>query len=64
MQLDPILTEIYRTVLGAAPWVLAAYALLWIGLMGYIAFMVRRVAGLEKQVGVLEDVVARRGGTA
>lgn len=64
MQLDPILTEIYRTVLGAAPWVLAAYALLWIGLMGYIAFMVRRVGGLEKQVAVLEDVVARRGGTA
>lgn len=64
MQLDPILSEIYRTVLGAAPWVIAAYALLWLGLTGYIAFMVRRVSELEKQLAVIEDVVARRGGAA
>lgn len=58
--MDPILVEIYRTVIDAAPYVLAAYLLLWLGLMGYIFLGVRRVSALEKQVGVLEDVVNRR----
>jgi CcmD family protein len=61
--MDPVLTEIYRTVLGAAPYVLAAYFLLWLGLMGYIAFGLRRVTALEKQIDVLEESLARRGGT-
>lgn len=59
--MDPILVEIYRTVIDAAPYVLAAYALLWIGLMGYIALGIRRISALEKQVDVLEDAVSRRG---
>ncbi len=58
--MDPILTEIYRTVLGAAPYVLAAYVLLWLGLIVYIALGIRRVSALEKQLQVLEDSVARR----
>ena len=58
--MDPVLSEIYKTVLDAAPYVLAAYALLWIGLMGYIAFGIRRVSALEKELTVLEEAVARR----
>jgi len=58
--MDPVLTEIYKTVLGAAPYVLAAYGLLWLGLMGYIAFGLRKVTGLEKQIAVLEEAMARR----
>lgn len=59
--MDPVLIEIYRTVIDAAPYVLAAYGLLWIGLMAYIAYGLRRVAGLEKQIAVLEESMARRG---
>ncbi|HET6352521.1 MAG TPA: CcmD family protein [Coriobacteriia bacterium] len=58
--MDPVLTEIYKTVLGAAPYVLAAYALLWIGLMGYVALGIRRVSALEKELTILEEAVARR----
>ncbi len=62
--MDPVLVEIYRTVLGAAPYVIAAYFLLWLGLMVYIAFGLRKVTALEKQIDVLESSIARRGGTA
>jgi len=58
--MDPVLSEIYKTVLGAAPYVLAAYALLWVGLMGYIALGIRRVSALEKELTILEEAVARR----
>jgi len=60
MSMDPVLSEIYKTVLGAAPYVLAAYALLWVGLMGYIALGIRRVSALEKELTILEEAVARR----
>lgn len=58
--MDPVLQQIYKTVLGAAPYVLAAYGLLWVGLMGYIALGIRRVSKLEKQLDVLEESLARR----
>jgi CcmD family protein len=60
--MDPVLAEIYKTVLGAAPYVLAAYVLLWVGLFGYITFVIVRINGLEKQLTVLEAAMARRGG--
>jgi CcmD family protein len=62
--MDPILTEIYRTVLGAAPYVIAAYFLLWLGLVAYVAFGIGKITKLEKQVAVLEESLARRGGNA
>jgi len=58
--MDPVLVEIYRTVLGAAPYVLAAYFLLWLGLMAYIAFGLRKVTALERQIAVLEESISRR----
>lgn len=58
--MDPILEEIYRNVVGALPYVIAAYGLLWLGLFGYVAFVLRRLGGLEKQISVLESTMARR----
>ena len=58
--MDPILEEIYRNVVGALPYVIAAYTLLWLGLFGYVAFVLRRLGGLEKQISVLESTMARR----
>jgi hypothetical protein len=60
--MDPVLTEIYSTVFDAAPYVIAAYSLLWLGLMIYIGVGVRRVSNLEKQLSVVEESLARRGG--
>ncbi len=58
--MDPVLQEIYRTVLDAAPYVLAAYTLLWLGLFGYVFFVLQRLKGVEREVAVLEESLARR----
>lgn len=62
--MDPILSEIYRNVINAVPYVLAAYGLLWLGLFVYITFVLRRLGGLEKQLSVLESTMARREAAA
>jgi CcmD family protein len=58
--MDPVLQEIYSTVLDAAPYVIAAYVLLWVGLFGYVAFVLIRIGRVEKEVAVLEDSVEQR----
>ncbi len=58
--MDPVLNDIYKNVVGAAPYVLAAYTLLWVGLFGYVAFVMVRMTGLEKQIAVLEEAMSRR----
>jgi hypothetical protein len=56
--MDPVLQEIYSTVLDAAPYVIAAYVLLWVGL--FVAFVLIRIGRVEKEVAVLEDSVEQR----
>ncbi|MBU4556482.1 MAG: CcmD family protein [Actinobacteria bacterium] len=58
--MDPVLAEIYRTVFDAAPYVIAAYGLLWVGLGGYVFFVLHRLSGVEREIAVLEESVARR----
>jgi CcmD family protein len=58
--MDPVLSEIYRTVITAVPYVLAAYGLLWVGLFGYIAMALKRVGRLEKELALVEEAVASR----
>ena len=62
--MDPVLSTIYRTVITAVPYVLAAYGLLWVGLFGYITIVLMRLSRLEKQLDVVEGSLARRGGPA
>lgn len=58
--MDPVLKEIYSLVMPAAPYVLAAYGILWIGLFGYITVMLRRLGKIEAELRVVEEAVARR----
>lgn len=60
--MDPVLQEIYKTVLDAAPYVLAAYTLLWVGLFGYVFFVLRRVSQVERELAVVEQAIERRVG--
>ena len=60
MVTDPTLKEIYSLVLAQWPLVAGAYALLWLGLVVYVGFALRRLKGLSKQVEVLEAALARR----
>lgn len=53
--MDPILAEIYSTVLGAAPYVVAAYALIFVVLAVYVAFVVTGLRKTEKRLQALEE---------
>ena len=59
--MNPILKDVYHLVMPAAPYVIAAYALLWAGLLGYVAVTLRRVGRLEAELHLLEDAIARKG---
>lgn len=60
--MDPTLKEVYSLVLTQWPLVAGAYALLWVGLMAYIGFALKRMNGLSKQLDVLEAALERRTG--
>jgi hypothetical protein len=60
LQMDPTLKEVYKFVLQTWPLVAGAYAILWLGLMAFIGFALKRVSGLGKQLEVLEAAIARR----
>ncbi len=53
-------TEIYTLVLKDAPFVIAAYGILWVALIVYVTMVLRRIMRLEKTVAVVEDAVERR----
>ncbi len=55
--MDPVLAEIYSTVLGAAPFVIAAYALIFLVLCGYVVFIMTKLKRTEKKLAALEEHV-------
>lgn len=62
--IDATNAELYRLVLADAPYVIAAYAVLWIALIVYITMVLRRLLKLEKEMVVLEEAAAERSGSA
>lgn len=58
--MNPILADIYGTVVPSAPFIIAAYALVWVALLVYVAIVVRGLKAAEAQVAVLEEEIARR----
>ncbi|MDR0308378.1 MAG: hypothetical protein LBH87_00410 [Coriobacteriales bacterium] len=58
--MDPILSEIYQTVLGAAPYVIIAYALMWMILLVYVLIMVFSLKKTEKQMAALTEELRLR----
>lgn len=55
--MDPVLAEIYSTVLGAAPFVIAAYTLIFLVLCGYVVFITTKLKRTEKKLAALEEHV-------
>lgn len=53
--MDPILAEIYSTVMTAAPYVIGAYALIWLVLLGYVLVVVLGLKRTERQLAALEE---------
>ena len=62
--MDPTNKELYSLVFADAPYVIAAYAILWAALIVYITTVLGRLMRLEKEVVVLEEAAAKRAGSA
>lgn len=58
--MDAILAEIYSTVIPSAPYVIAAYVLLWAALFVFVFLVMRRVRKAEAQMDLLEEAMEDR----
>jgi len=58
--INPTNTELYRLALLDAPYVIAAYGVLWIMFVGYVTFILVRLLKTDKQIALLEDAVGKR----
>lgn len=54
--------ELYRLALTDAPFVIAAYGILWASFVVYVTMTLRRVMRLEKTVAAVEESLERREG--
>ena len=61
--MNPILADIYATVIPSAPFVIAAYAIVWLALLVYVIKIVSGLKKTEAQMAVLEEAIrAKEGG--
>ncbi len=56
--MNPVLAEIYSTIIPSAPYIIAAYALMWAALLIYVFMIVRGLKKTEAQMSILEEQVA------
>lgn len=55
--MDPILADIYSTILPSMPYVIGAYVLIWVLLLVYVFVIVRGLKKTEKQMQLLEEAL-------
>lgn len=58
--MDPILAEVYSTVLPAAPFVVAAYVGIWVVLAVYVFVLLRRAKRTERDLDALKRALDAR----
>lgn len=58
--MDPILVEIYSTVIPSAPYIVAAYALIWVVLLAYVLVIARGQKKAEAQIVLLEEAMEQK----
>ena len=58
--MDPILAEVYSTVLPAAPFVIAAYVGIWVALAVYGFVLSRRAKRTERDLDALKRALDAR----
>ena len=59
--MDPVLAEIYSTVFQAAPYVIGAYALMFLTLFVYVFVVLFGLKKTEKQMVALEELLQEKG---
>lgn len=60
--MNPVLADIYSTVIPSMPFIIAAYALMWAVLLIYVFVSMRGMKKTEQQIAVLEEAVAELKG--
>lgn len=55
--MDSVLADIYSTIIPSAPYVIAAYGLLWAALFIFIFVVLRRINKAEEQLSLLEETL-------
>ena len=55
--MNPILSDIYSTVIPSAPFIIAAYAIVWAALLVYVLVVIRGLKKTEAQMAVLEEAI-------
>ena len=58
--MDPILEEVYSIVVPSAPYVIAAYVLIWAILFVYVIVMLRRTKKTQKDIDALNEAIEYR----
>ena len=58
--MNPILADIYSTVIPSAPFVIAAYAIVWVALLVYVIMTVRGLKKTEAQMALREEAVKNK----
>ena len=58
--MDPILAEVYSTVLPAAPFVIAAYAGIWLALFVFVLMLWRKSRRTRADIDALKRALEAR----
>lgn len=58
--MNPILADIYSTVIPSAPFIIAAYAIVWVALLVYVLITVRSLKKTEAQMALLEEALSTK----
>ena len=58
--MDPILEEVYSIVVPSAPYVIAAYVLIWAILFVFVIVMLRRTKMTQKDIDALNEAIEYR----
>ena len=58
--MDPVLADVYSTALSSAPFVIAAYALIWVILMVFAILMFVKSRKTQKDIDALKEAIERR----
>ena len=61
--MNPILADMYSTVIPSMPFIIGAYAIVWLALLVYVFVIIRGLKKTEAQMAVLEEALAKKNGT-
>ena len=56
--MNALLTEIYSTIIPSAPYIIAAYALIWVILLVWVFLQFNKQKKLSQQLTLLEEELA------